>query len=143
MQTIQIQSSDEIIAIDDWQDYKRDGIQFLATAVGAHAKKKKAFNNETIYNLVCMAIEKFIMATLMKQGDLAENHTMIDLVNAIERHTGPLDIREDLIYLDKFQEICDLENVYYQTPTEEEIVRIIEIGQNIEGMLLPFLEQNS
>lgn len=139
MQIVQIQTAAHIVAITDWQDYRRDGGQFLNTAVQAYQKKKTTFNSEALYNLVCMGIEKYIMATLMRQGDLAENHTMLDLMDALERHTGPLTIREDLLFLDKFQEICSLENAYYATPTNEETGRIIKIGLEIEAMLLPFL----
>ena len=64
-----------IVQIENWHDYRNDGEQFLHTAVAAFEKRKKAFSTETLYNLTCIAIEKFIMAFLMKNGDLADNHT--------------------------------------------------------------------
>ncbi len=141
MQLLQIQPKENIIQIDDWQDYLRDGQQFLSTAVGAHRKNKSTFSPEAIYNITGMAIEKIIMAFLMKNGDLAENHTMTDLAAALVRHTGPVpELTAKLHYLDTFQDICDLEVSSYVTPTHEQIAEIVAIGQEVERLLLPHLK---
>lgn len=140
MQIIQIQSSAEVISIDDWDGYQLDGEQFMGTAFRAYEGKKKAFSPEVLYNLVCMGIEKYVMATLMKNGDLPENHTMQDLIFALERHTGPLEIRDDLLFLDSFQEICDLDTAVYAAPTKADMVRIIDIGRRVEHLLKTYLE---
>lgn len=129
-----------IVQIDNWQDYFRDGEQFLQTANGAYNKSAKAFSPDTLYNLTCMAIEKLIMAFLMKNGDLAENHTMGDLSIALERHLGHSpDIAEKLAYLDTFQEICDLESYTVVIPTECDIIKCLSIGNEIKALLQPYL----
>ena len=133
-----------IVQIDNWQDYLRDGEQFLKTADGAYRKKAKAFTPDTLYNLTCMAIEKLIMAFLMKNGDLAENHTMGDLLFALERHLGHIpELAEKLRYLDTFQEICDLESYTVVIPTEDDIVRFLDIGREIKELLHPHLASQS
>lgn len=133
----------QLVQIDNWQDYLRDGEQFLKTANGAHRKKAKAFSPETLYNLTCMAIEKLIMAFLMKQGDLAENHTMGDLLIALERH---MDCSEELVnnlkYLDSFQEICDLQNYTVVIPTEKDIHTFLTIGNEVKALLTPHMSIN-
>lgn len=144
MQIINIQPKENIIQIDNWQDYLRDGEQFLSTAVGAYEKGKKTFNPEALYNITAMAIEKFIMAFLMTRGDLAENHTMVDLAFALERHTGPLpELWEKLRYLDSFQDICDLESSHYTQPTEKQMAVIIDTGKEVKQLLQPFLYTES
>jgi hypothetical protein len=141
MQLLQIQPKENILQIDDWQDYFRDGEQFLSTAVGAHRKNKNTFSPEAIFNITAMAIEKFIMAFLMKNGDLAENHTMTDLAAALVRHTGPIpELTEKLHYLDTFQDICDLEVSSYIKPTQEQIAEIVAIGQEVERLFTPYLK---
>ena len=115
----------------NWRDYQRDGEQFLRTALQAHAKGRQAFSSDTLYNLTCMAIEKYIMAFLMKHGDLAENHTMGDLLRALTTHCGDLgDLAQQLLYLDTFQEICDLENYTVRIPNQNDIERILAIGSH-------------
>ncbi len=129
-----------IVQIDNWKDYLRDGEQFLNTASGAHEKKKKAFSPEVIYNLTCMAIEKLIMAFLMKNGDLAENHTMGDLQRALHKHLGSLgELDADLAFLDTFQEICDLESYTIRIPEDHDIIRFLSIGNKIKTLLGPYL----
>ena len=130
-----------IVQIDNWQDYFRDGEQFLKTANGAFAKKSKGFSTDTLYNVTCMAIEKLVMAFLMKNGDLAENHTMGDLLYALQRHLGEIpDMAVKLHYLDKFQEICDLNTYVIQVPTEEEVSKFLAIAKDIQDLLHPYLK---
>lgn len=129
-----------IVQIDNWQDYRSDGEKFLQTATLAHSKKKKAFSTDTLYNVTCMAIEKLIMAFLMKNGDLAENHTMADLLRALQLHLGNIPgLEEKLLYLDSFQEICSLENFTIQIPSEEDVVKMLNIGEDVRTILHPYL----
>lgn len=129
-----------IVQIDNWRDYRRDGEQFLHTATEAHNKKKKAFSTDTLYNVTCMAIEKLIMAFLMKNGDLAENHTMADLLRALQLHLGDIpDLAEKLMYLDTFQEICSLDEYTIHVPTEEDVVKMLAIGEDVREILQPYL----
>lgn len=131
-----------IVQIDNWQDYQRDGEQFLKTAARAHAKQSKAFSNDTLYNITCMAIEKLIMAFLMKNGDLAENHTMGDLAYALGRHLDDIDnLTADLHYLDSFQEICDLETYTIRIPTESDVKQFLSIATKIQTLVTPFLNR--
>ena len=129
-----------IVQIDNWQDYCRDGEQFLRTANGAFTKQSKGFSYDTLYNVTCMGIEKLVMAFLMKHGDLAENHTMGDLLFALQRHLGDIPgTAAQLQYLDSFQEICDLETFKIQIPTEQDVVKFLAIGQAIKELLSPYL----
>ena len=129
-----------IVQISNWQDYRRDGEQFLHTALMAREKNRKSFTPEILYNLTGMAIEKLIMAYLMKNGDLADNHTMGDLLTSLERHTGRLpELAIKLNYLDSFQEICDLEAYSVKIPTQEDTDTILAIGQEISDFLAPHL----
>ena len=133
-----------IIQIDNWRDYRSDGEKFLHTATEAHNQKKKAFSTDTLYNVTCMAIEKLIMAFLMKNGDLAENHTMADLLRALQLHLGDIpDLAEKLLYLDTFQEICSLDNFTIHIPSEEDVVKMLAIGEDVRAVLHPYLYDQS
>ena len=129
-----------IVQIDNWQDYFKDGEQFLKTAHGAFDKKSRGFSYDTLYNVTCMGIEKLVMAFLMKHGDLAENHTMGDLLFALQRHMGDIpETAKQLQYLDTFQEICDLDSFKIQTPTEQDVVKFLQIGDAVHSLLHPYL----
>ncbi len=130
------------IQIQDWHIFLRDGEQFLKTARAAHDKNKKSFSPEVIYNLICMGIEKLIMAFLMQRGDLAENHTMNDLLRALENHLGiNHEIHEQLSFLDSFQEICDLDTYVTQKPTTDDLRKIVASGCDLHSYLAPFFSE--
>ncbi|KJS03068.1 MAG: hypothetical protein VR65_02155 [Desulfobulbaceae bacterium BRH_c16a] len=129
-----------LVQIDNWRDYRRDGEQFLKTAQGAYDRRKKTFTPETLYNLTCMAIEKLIMAFLMKNGDLAENHTMADLLRALQLHLGEIpELAEKLLYLNDFQEICDLDQYTIRIPCEVDVLKFLAIGEEVRTVLFPHL----
>lgn len=131
------------VQITDWNIYLRHGEQYLKTARGAHERKKSTFTAEAIYNLTCMAIEKLIMAFLMKRGDLAENHTMVDLLHALERHLGSnADIDNRLRFLDGFQQICELDTFTILGPTGADLQKIVETGEALRHYLSPYLYEN-
>lgn len=131
-----------IVQIDNWQDYLRDGEQFLKTARNSFYKKKKTFTSEAIYNITCMGIEKLIMAFLMKNGDLAENHTMGDLADALEQHLGKLpSLSKKLNHLDTFQDICELDTYEIRIPLESDLVTIVATGDEVQALLTPYFSQ--
>ena len=141
MRLVQIQPRANIVPISDWQTYYRDGNQFLKVACGAVSKKIVSFTPEILYNLVAMAIEKLIMAFLMKNGDLADNHTMADLLDALERHVGKHQrLTEKFAFLASFKDICELESYRRLDPTPAEIDRILAIGVEVQGLLAPHLQ---
>lgn len=124
-------------AIDDWQQYKVEGRQYLRLAETAFANKKKAFTTEILYNLMAMGIEKLVMSALMEIGRLPYNHTMHDLVDALVQWM-PETIRglEDSICgLDSYQEICDPYACTIKVPTPEEIASMLALARELEQRL--------
>lgn len=80
------------------------------------------------------------MAYLMKNGDLAENHTMGDLANALGRHIDNIGgLQEDMQYLDSFQEICDLEDYTIRIPSDSDVTYFLTIAKKIQTLVTPSL----
>ena len=121
-------------SIQGWEEFRRDGTAFLKTAVAAHAKRKSAFTPEILYNLIAMAIEKFVMAALMRQGTMPYNHTMKDLVEAMEgTFPGAMaGIREGLLEFDSFQDICDLDGFRILPPGMERIPTMLDLAGKMQ-----------
>ena len=125
-----------LVQIEDWRQYISDGDKLLRTALNAAHKRPEVFTPEILYNLTAMAIEKFCMGYLMYHGDLADNHTMADLAEAVERHAGPLPaLTAELIFLDSFQEICDLGTYNRRPPTSDEITIILAAGRKVKQFI--------
>jgi len=124
--------------ISGWEDFLADGEGYLQTAAGAHAGKKTAFTPEILYNLVSMAIEKFIMAALMRHGALPWNHTMRDLAEALEAAFPDVkntSLGKRLIALDRYQEICDTDHFTIRPPDESDIPSMIELAREIRQLV--------
>ena len=127
------------MAIDDWQQFQKEGEQFLALAERAFAKKTKAFTTEILYNLTAMAMEKLVMAALMRIGRLPDNHTLGDLATALT-HWLPeaaQGLTESLGALDRFQEICDMERATILPPTLADIEAMLLLARRLERRLQP------
>jgi HEPN domain-containing protein len=124
-------------SIEEWEDYLKDGESYLKTAAGAFEKQKNAFTPEILYNIIAMAIEKFIMAVLMRHGELPYNHTMRDLVEAMDTaFPAAIDeLREGLLRMDGYQEICDLYGFTIVPPESSEIPGMLNTAEKLRRLV--------
>ena len=124
--------------IQGWQEFLEDGNGYYRTAVEALAKRKDVFTSEILYNIIAMAIEKFVMAALVRHGAMPDNHTMADLVNAMEENfPGSVsDIRAELLRLDTYQEICDPEGFSITPPGMEKIPAMIDLAGKMQTLVV-------
>ncbi len=122
--------------IKGWEDFFREGEDYLKAAKGAFLRHKESFTPEILFNIIAMAIEKFIMAALMRHGALPYNHTMTDLVEAMEEvfPDGVKSFRQGLLDLDKFQEICDVDAFRITPPALEEIPEMLELAHGLRNL---------
>jgi hypothetical protein len=115
-----------------YKEFLKDGDGFLNRARKS-ILKQDIFTPEIIYNIAGMAIEKYIMAYLMYNGTLPDNHTFRDLLDGISRvKTPPENIVEILNFMDGFQDICSIEKYKILIPTKEDVKKIIDAGNQIE-----------
>ncbi|MDU9049287.1 MAG: hypothetical protein Q3M30_10570 [Candidatus Electrothrix sp. Rat3] len=123
--------------IRGWEEFLHDGDAYHKTATAAYKKKNKIFTSEILYNLIAMAIEKFVMAALMRHGTLPYNHTMADLVEAMETtFPGKMgDIGEGLLEMDKYQEICDLDGFKITPPGMEKISGMLGLADKMQTLV--------
>ncbi len=131
------------LPISGWEDFLREGEAYLKTGTGAHARGRKAFTPEILYNIVTMAIEKLVMAALMQRGALPYNHTMADLVEAMETvfPIEILDLKEKLLDLDHYQEICDIDAFNIRPPTVLEIPGMLEMAWELRQLVHRLIHQ--
>lgn len=124
------------ITLADWRNFLREGDQFLNTALRAVQKQRAAFTPEILYNLAAMAIEKHFMALLMFHGDMADNHTMADLISSVERHlVFDQGFKERLLFLDAFQDICDQDSYRHSPPDPAEILAILATAEEVRDFV--------
>ena len=128
--------------IRGWEEFLRDGKGYLKTAVAGHRNRQQVFTSEILYNIIAMAVEKFIMAALMQHGAMPYNHTMADLVEAMES-TFPgrmTDIREGLLDLDRYQDICNFDGFKISSPGMEKIPGMLEVAGKVQTLVVRGLD---
>ncbi len=111
-----------------WIEFYEDGGKYLKTVKGA-ANKPEKFTAEILYNIVGMAIEKFFMAYFLKNDFMPTNHTMRDLIfsmGLLGKDKLAPELEDKLVKLDKFQEICSLEQYSRTVPKREDIPFFVE-----------------
>lgn len=114
--------------IQNWEVFLEDGKRFLKTATNGAGKPEK-FTPDILFNITTMAIEKYIMAYLVKEKSLPFNHTMVDLLEGLKVVTTvDADLEKRMMYLNDFQEICSLEHYDRKIPKNDDIPYIISTG---------------
>ena len=67
-----------------------------------------------------------MMAILLKNKDLADNHTFTDLLNSIRPYVSvPADLEEDILSCEQVQSICNLYE-YHREPPSQQVVDKLE-----------------
>lgn len=133
------QESDDYSLEGNWEHFWNDGEKYLKTAKGAFAGKK--FNNEILYNLFSMAMEKFYMAALMSKGKMPANHTMFDLIQELDiEETQKLLFTEKMKYVDTFQQICSLDHYERKKNEEYDMDKIQEIALDVKELTFQYMQ---
>lgn len=126
-------------SIPEWRKYFRDGSQYAVTAEKG-MKNMKKFTPEILFNIIAMAIEKYIMAVMLKKGNLPEGHTLTDLIHALGKITMiNSSIKEDIKFMESFQEICSIDECKYVKPDKDAICRMLNVCSQIEKLAASLL----
>lgn len=120
-----------------WSIWLREGKQYLKAGSG----KNNKFNNEILYNLLAMSLEKLVMAILGFKMSLPFNHTFTDLMEALEKIV-PIEkeFKDTILSLEKKQELCSFDEYIRTDISNEDIVSlraaVIKIMEMAEGICL-------
>jgi len=115
--------------------------QYLKTAVGG-LKRETVFTPEILYNVLGMSIEKYCLALLYYKEKMPDNHTFLDLVDAMSAVVSfPADLKEELKALQGYQEICSLSTYVRNVPDRAAILEMIETTRKLESFVKTTCEQ--
>lgn len=133
---------------ESWKKFINDGNKYLKTAVNGGKKRKKVFTPDIIYHIVSMSIENYIMGYLLYHNHLPDNHTLIDLINAVKEISEvDDDLYKRIIHMNRFQEaVCSLSAQIKLMPKEEDIKEFLFIGESIRDFVtdrLPLSIENA
>lgn len=119
-----------------WRAFYDDGRKYLRSAEGGR-NRGKVFTPTIIFNLAAMAIEKLAMALLLEAGDIADNHTMHDLVISLSRLPElDLDLLEAIDDLSRFEDLCPITSPKHTAVAGQDIPAIITVAQRLHQAAL-------
>lgn len=123
----------------DWQNHIDTGRSFLQTARNG-LKRPSVFNNELIYHLIAMAIEKLLVGVYQFHRQMPVDHTLDGLVDDLAT-ICPLDkdLGEQIKGLGRFDDMCPLVPVNRKIPDVMQIQAMLAIG----GQVATFADQNT
>lgn len=114
--------------------FLEEGDAYLKTARGGQ-KRPGIFTPEILYNILGLAIEKHVMAALISRGELADNHTFTDLIDATKQ-IGEIDseIADQLRKFESYQNICPVFAGYHRAEVPAEAIpEMIETAEAVRG----------
>lgn len=114
-----------------WQEFLEQAKGYHRTAAGGR-KRPQVFTPVILYNIIAMAIEKYCMAYLMFKKYLPQNHTMQDMVEALQK-VGDLDqdLADEMIAMDAFQEICSVDEYTRRAPADQDISAMLDTCERL------------
>ena len=115
------------MGLDEWETYLNHGEEFFNCARDGYGNPKK-FNEDALFNLAAMAIEKYSIGFLMKNAILPEGHTFHEIVASLNSVTPlPDGLSEEISGLDKYQAaFCSLEIFRPDPVTREDIPPMLD-----------------
>ena len=121
---------DPITALD-WQEHISTGRKYLKTA-GNGLTRPSVFNNELIYQLTAMAVEKLLVAVFQYHHRMPADHTLDGLVDELALFC-PLDedLADRIKELGRFDDMCPLIPVNRIVPDDTEIKAILAVGSQV------------
>lgn len=102
-----------------------DAKGFLKSVQSVKEGKSK-FNADLLYNISVMCLEKLYMTYLSQKKVVAIHHTPMSLLNdAKSVEPFPENIIAVTKLISRFESICSLDGFGYKTPSNEEIITIV------------------
>jgi len=115
----------------DWEEHISAGRKYLKTA-GNGLARPLVFNNELIYQLTAMAVEKLLVGVFQYHRKMPADHTLEGLVDELALFC-PLDkdLADGIKGLGRFDDMCPLVPVNRSIPSDMEIKTILTVGREV------------
>ena len=109
----------------NWKYYYDEGIDYSSAAKNSLEDKEK-FNNELIYNIASLAIEKLLVSIFLFHNKLPESGTLEGIANELSEFV-PVGIRfmDEMLFISEFNYYCSLEVEKPRIPDDDQIRRIV------------------
>ena len=124
--------------------YYHEGVSFFNIANNCLAKPERKFNNELMFNVLSMSIERMLISVLLHNGIMPVSETASGLIRETSKLiTWPEHCIQQARWLNRFVHLCSLEPVPLKIPDDNEIQQIMlfagEVKLRVDGLFEPKL----
>jgi hypothetical protein len=125
----------------DWQEHITAGQKYLNTACRG-LDRPAVFNNELVYHLAAMAIEKLLVGVWQYHRRMPADHTLDGLVDGLAG-ICPLsrELAEGIRHIGRFDDMCPLVPASRRAPDDMEIRAILAVGKQVVAFARQETEQ--
>ena len=115
----------------NWQEHITSGRKYLKTASNGLGRPA-VFNNELIYHLTAMAIEKLLVGVWQYHRQMPADHTLDGLVDGLVKFC-PMDkdLADGIKEAGRFDDMCPLVPVNRSIPNDMEIKTMLAVGHKM------------
>lgn len=121
----------QLQAINGWNDHILDGRKYLQTATKG-LQRPEVFNNELIFQLVAMGIEKLIVGVWQYHRQMPADHTLSGLVEGL---LGVCPMEAELVSrikaVESMDDMCALTVSHRLPPGDAQIEEALAVGEAV------------
>lgn len=121
-----------IQSLSGWKDHFIDGRKYLDTAVKG-LSRPAVFNNELVFQLAAMGIEKMIIGIYQYHHQMPFDHTLSGLAEGLSS-ICPMkpELATKIKYIEQIDDMCTLSPVRRKGPCDDDIHRVLETGKEVK-----------
>ena len=125
-----------------WDFYYEEGKRFYLTAHNSYKGKGKSFNNELLFNIISMSMERLLVSLLLYNNKMPLSETVSGLIRELgDIVSWPEELRKKVRLLNRFVYLCSLEPTPMKIPNNEEMVEIMDIARELKELVAIEIEE--
>jgi len=126
--------------MDNYLTWYRKANEYLSGVKGKNGNPSK-FSTTIQYNMIAMAFESYAMAILDYHNKLPENHTISDLLNALDNVISlNASLRNRIIKHEEVQLICPVVEYKRREPSIDEVNEFRELIEEISSFTAKIID---
>lgn len=113
-----------------WIEDYNEGAQYATTAKGMMEKER--VNNETLYNIIGLAIEKYTSSLASVVNYIPMNSSLVFIFKELSRKMSiPSHFVEEASFMNRFMTYCSLDIVPAKNISHEDIIRMKDFMEEV------------
>lgn len=113
------------------------GVNYLKSARAVLCAESRKFDNDLIYNIISISFEQLMVGLLAHHEWIASSHLPLMLYREAEPFEPEMgdSIKKTAILIGSFEGICSIDDFGYKTPTDDELVRMVNGLEELEAFI--------